>query len=450
MAAEVGPRGLVRALRGSVRVRITAAAVAVVGLALLLGAIALVAGLHAALTREVRITATVRAAEITRLVQSGSASAAAAGDDVMFQVVDSTGEVLAASPNAAGLPPLVRLAPGAARVIDVPFDDGRFLAVATSAGAGRTVVLGQSLDPVDEPTRTLVTLLVIGLPALLVVVAATTWRLVGRSLAPVDAIRVRVDAISATALDRRVPEPSTSDEIGRLAVTMNRMLDRLEQAHVRERRFVADASHELRSPIAAIRQHAEVALAHPELGAGLADVAHAESLRMQSLVDDLLLLAQADEHRSQPRRRPVDVDDLVLAQAHRLREAGTADVDTRGVSAARVAGDPSALRRMLRNLVDNAVRHARKRIGLTLYERGGWAVLHVDDDGPGVPLADRSRVFERFVRLDDARVNVDGGTGGLGLAIVAEVVAAHGGDVELGDAPIGGARVTVRLPLLSS
>jgi signal transduction histidine kinase len=231
---------------------------------------------------------------------------------------------------------------------------------------------------------------------------------------------------------------------------MNRMLDRLERAHVRERRFVADASHELRSPIAAIRQHAEVALAHPELADGLPSVAHAESLRMQSLVDDLLLLAQADEDRAELRRRPVDVDDLVLAEAHRLREAGTTDVDTRGVSAARVHGDPAALRRVLRNLVDNAVRHARRRVGLSLGERDGWAVLHVDDDGPGVPVADRSRVFERFVRLDDARPNTDGGTGGLGLAIVAEVVAAHGGAVELGDAPSGGARVTVRLPLLDS
>jgi signal transduction histidine kinase len=440
--------GLVRALRGSVRVRITSAAVAVVGLALLLGAVGLVATLHAALTREVRITATVRAAEVVRVVQSGGdAAAAAAGDDVMLQVMGPGGEVLAAGPNTAGLPPLVRLAAGESRVIDVPFDDGRFLTVAATAGAGRTVVLGQSLDPVDEPTRTLVMLLAIGLPAVLLVVAATIWRLVGRALAPVDAIRLQVDAISAAALDRRVPGPSTRDEIGRLTATMNRMLDRLEHAQIRERRFVADASHELRSPIAAIRQHAEVALAHPELGDGLAGVAHAESLRMQALVDDLLLLAQADEHRSDLRRRPVDVDDLVLAEAHRLRDAGMVDVDTRGVSAARVDGDPAALRRMLRNLVDNAVRHARQRIGLSLYERDGWAVLHVDDDGAGVPEVDRSRVFERFVRLDDARTGVAGGTGGLGLAIVAEIVAAHGGDVQIGDAPSGGARATVRLPL---
>jgi signal transduction histidine kinase len=450
MAAESATtlRRLARTLRGSVRVRITAAALAVVGAALLFGAITLVASLNAALTRGVRITATVQAAEVARVVQSGGE--AAVGDDVMFQVLGASGEVLAASPNTAGQPPLVRLAPGESRVIEVPFDDSRFLAVATTAAHGRTVVLGQTMDPVDEPIRTLVTMLAIGLPALLAVVAATTWRLVGRALVPVDAIREQVDAISATGLDRRVPEPSTRDEVGRLATTMNQMLDRLQRAQLRERRFVADASHELRSPIAAIRQHAEVALAHPELSDGLAGVAHAESLRMQALVDDLLLLAQADEHRSELRRRPVDLDDLVLAEVHRLRDARTADVDSRGVSAARIGGDPTALRRMLRNLVDNAVRHARRRIGLSLYERDGWAVLHVDDDGPGVPVADRSRVFERFVRLDDARVNVDGGSGGLGLAIVAEVVAAHGGEVQIGDAPSGGARVTVRILLLTS
>jgi signal transduction histidine kinase len=119
------------------------------------------------------------------------------------------------------------------------------------------------------------------------------------------------------------------------------------------------------------------------------------------------------------------------------------------VSAARANGDLAALRRMVRNLVDNAVRHASTRVELCLYERDGWAVLHVDDDGPGIPVADRSRVFERFVRLDDARVGVDGGTGGLGLAIVAEIAAAHDGNVQIGDAPAGGARATVRLPLLT-
>jgi signal transduction histidine kinase len=443
--------------RGSVRVRTTAVAVAVVGVILLVAGVALVAGLHALLVREVRAAAATHAAEAAGvLAAGGDPTAALAGDDdVLVQVLGGTGEVLAATPNAAGRPALAHLAPGDAREIAVPFDDDGYLAVSSTASGERTVVVGHSLDAVEESTRLLAVLLAIGLPALLLAVGATIWRVVGRALAPVDAIRAEVDAISAAELHRRVPQPAATDEVGRLASTMNRMLDRLERARTRERRFVADASHELRSPIAAIRQQAEVALAHPgRLPEGeLARTAHAESLRMQALVDDLLLLAQADEHVLPLRRRPVDLDDLVLAEARRVRAgAGLRDpaellVDTSGVTAARVAGDPTALRRVLRNLGDNAARHAAHRIAFELVERDGRAELHVDDDGPGVPAADRFRIFERFVRLDDARVRTGGGSG-LGLAIVAEVVAAHGGTAGVADGWLGGTRVTVRLPLL--
>jgi signal transduction histidine kinase len=458
MAAEAAGRrsrsaagALVRALRGSVRVRTTSAAVAVVGVALLMGAVALVASLNAVLVREVRASASLRAAEAARVVESGGdpAAAVAGDDDVVLQVLGRSGDVLRATPNATGRPALARLTPGESREVDVPFDDDAFLLVSAPASGERTVLVGHSLDTVDGSTRTLTALLAVGLPALLLVVGATTWRVVGRALAPVDAIRAEVEAISATELHRRVPSPAADDEIGRLARTMNRMLDRLERARNRERRFVADASHELRSPIAAIRQSAEVALEHPSLSAGLAHTAHAESLRMQALVDDLLLLAQADENSMPLRRRPVDVDDLVLDEARRLRSVDGLAVDASGVSAARVDGDAAALRRVLHNLGDNAASHARHRVALALAERDGWAVLHVDDDGPGVPAADRSRVFERFVRLDDARARPGSGTGsGLGLAIVAEIVAAHGGTAAVSDAPLGGARVTVRLPLV--
>jgi signal transduction histidine kinase len=442
-------RRFVRALRSSVRVRITSAAVGVVGAALFVGAIALVWSLHAVLTREALVTATVRAAEVARIVEAGGdAGGAVAGDDVVLQVFGPAGEVVAASPNAAGGWVLPRLPPGASRIVKVPFNDNAFVAVAAAADGGRTVVFAQALDSVEESTRALAVLLAIGLPALLLVVGATSWRVVGRALAPVDAIRAEVDSISAAQLHRRVPRPAASDEIGRFADTMNRMLDRLDRARSRERRFVADASHELRSPIAAIRQHAEVALAHPELSSDLARVAHAESLRMQALINDLLLLAQADAHTLPLRRRPVDLDDLVLAEATRLRDLDAPVIDTHGVSAARVDGDPAALSRVLGNLGDNAARHARGRIALAVSGQDGWAELHVDDDGSGVPAADRSRAFERFVRLDHARARSDGGSG-LGLAIVAEIVTAHGGTAVIGDGPLGGARVTVRLPLIT-
>jgi signal transduction histidine kinase len=308
-------------------------------------------------------------------------------------------------------------------------------------------VVARVADMIGESTRIVTVLLAVGLPVLLLVVAATTWKVVGRALAPVEAIRGEVDEISAVELHRRVPDPPGDDEVARLARTMNRMLERLQAAHARQRRFVADASHELRSPVASIRQHAEVALAHPHrtTTAELASMVLAEDLRMQRLVEDLLLLARADEHALPPRRRHVDLDDLVFDEARRLRDATGLHVDVGAVSAARVAGDATGLRQVLRNLGDNAARHASTRIAFALAERDGAAVLAVDDDGPGIPEADRERVMERFVRLDDARAR-DGGGSGLGLAIVAELVAAHGGAVGIADSPMGGARVEVSLP----
>jgi signal transduction histidine kinase len=230
-------------------------------------------------------------------------------------------------------------------------------------------------------------LLAIGVPLLLMVVAGTTWFVVGRALAPVEAIRAEVDAISATALHRRVPDPLADDEIGRLARTMNRMLERLELAQARQRRLVSDAFHELRWPVAAIRQHAEVALAHPGRASAceLAETVLAEDLRLQRLAEDLLLLTRADEHTLAFRRRPVDLDDLVFDEARRLRGVSGVRVDTWLVSAGRVDGDIAGLRRVLRNLGDNAARHAEGRVAFSVAERDGVVLLEVDDDGPVSP-----------------------------------------------------------------
>jgi signal transduction histidine kinase len=371
-------------------------------------------------------------------------------DDVVIQVLDSDGAVVAASSNATGLPRVADLEAGDEAQITVPFDDDRFLAVSTDADGPSgpyTVLYAHTLESVSESVRAMTVLLSVGLPLLLVVVGATTWWMVGRALAPVDAVRREVDAISASQLHRRVPEPGSSDEVARLTATMNRMLDRLEQARDRQRRLVSDASHELRSPVAVIRQHAEVALAHPErtTTAALAETVAAEGLRLHQLVDDLLLLARADEGTLQLDRRPLDVDDVVFDEVHRLRTTTVLHVDASAVSAARAFADPAATRRIVRNVTDNAVSHARTRIGLSLTETDGVVVLHVDDDGPGIAADDRTRVFDRFVRLDDSRARDDGGAG-LGLAIVTELAAAHGGDVTVADSPLGGARVTLRLP----
>jgi signal transduction histidine kinase len=225
-------------------------------------------------------------------------------------------------------------------------------------------------------------------------------------------------------------------------------LGRLEESQARQRRFVADASHELRSPLANIRQHAEVALAHPERSGTekLARTVLTEGTRMQRLVEDLLILARADEGTSPVRRAPVDLDDLVFEVAAGLRQSSPLRVDTAAVSAGRVAGDQGQLQRMVQNLAENAARHAKATIGFALREDpSGTTQLCVDDDGAGIAEADRQRIFERFVRLDGARAR-DAGGSGLGLAIVAEIVTAHGGTVTVGTSPLGGARFEVVLP----
>jgi signal transduction histidine kinase len=439
-------------LPGTVRVRTTLAAVLVVGAAMVVGGVLLVAVLRQALTGEVLASTRLRASEVAADLESGArpdALAVGEAEDLLVQILDERGQVVASSRNVQGLPPVARLRPGASARIDVPIDNDPFLAVAVAAGPrGRlTVLVARVTDMVGESTRIVTVLLAVGLPVLLLLVAATTWKVVGQALAPVEAIRREVDAISAVELHRRVPDPPGDDEVARLARTMNRMLGRLQRAHQQQRRFVADASHELRSPVASIRQHAEVALAHPDrtTTGELAATVLAEDLRIERLVADLLLLARADEHALPARRREVDLDDLVFDEARRLRATTDLQIDVGAVSAGRIDGDADGLRRVLRNLGDNAARHACGRISFALGQRDGAAVLVVDDDGAGIPEADRERVLERFVRLDDARAR-DAGGSGLGLAIVAELVAAHGGTVGLAASPLGGVRVEVILP----
>jgi len=435
---------------GTVRVRATAAAVAVLAIVLLVGAFALLGVLRTALTTQVRAAAQLRATEVAGQLTGGNLPDLPNIDGELVQVLDPSGAVLAASPAIRGAGPLGRLVPGQSAEVDVPSDDVRYLAVAVPAETPRgrlTVLTARTLDVVDEPSQTVIIALIVGLPVLLAIAGATTWLVVGRALAPVDAIRREVEEISATQLHRRVPDPPGRDEIARLAKTMNRMLDRLERASQRQRRFISDASHELRSPVAAIRQHAEVAVAHPDVTSvgELAETVLAENLRVQRLVEDLLLLASADEETLVLTPVPVDVDDLVFAEARWLRSSTELRVDIAEVSAGRVQGDQARLARAVRNLASNAARHATAVIAFSLSQHNGTVRLTVADDGPGIPVAERDRIFQRFVRLDEARAR-DGGGSGLGLAIVAEVIRAHGGTVSVGESPLGGASFEVTLP----
>ena len=435
----------------TIRAITTAVATIVVAIALTVGAIGLIAAARSTMVKEETESAQKQAAEVVGQLESGRPPVleVAGSDEQLVQVMTPAGAVVASSPNIAGEPAVARLAPGQSARVITPLDNDPFVAVAESAQTAdgqRIVVVARALVDVLDTTTVLTQLLIIGVPVMVAVVGLTTWFAVGRALAPVEAIRREVDEISAAQLHRRVPQPKADDEIGRLAATMNLMLERLEAARNSQRRFVSDASHELRSPITTIRQYAEVALAHPDrmTAQELADVVLAEQTRMQGLVEDLLLLARADE-RVPPSRAPVDLDDLAFEEGHRLRATTSKRVDTSGVGAARVQGDADALHRVVRNLGENAARHASSRVDIALTDLGDDVVLTVDDDGPGIPDAERERVLQRFVRLDEARSRDDGGSG-LGLAIVDEVARAHGGSVSISQSPLGGARIEVRLP----
>ncbi len=438
--------------RWSVRARTTTVTTVIVTVALGLAAVTLVFVVRGQLTRGVLQAAEVRAEDIEGLLESGALLASVAtGDEegAFVQVVDGSGVVVAASENIDGEPPVVADPPDGTSVQRVPVGEHPFIvtrATVDTAGRVLTVLSGQSLEPVSEVTTLLAGSLAVGVPVLAVLVLATTWRMTGTALAPVERIRRRVDEVQAADPNQRVPVPDSDDEIARLAATMNAMLDRVETFQTHQRQFVSDASHELRSPIATIRQLTEVAIAHPEKNddALLADV-HEESLRMQYLVDDLLLLARGNAVPSSRRETTVDLDDLALAEIDRLRGTTTLTIDGTGVATARTRGHDDQLRRAVRNIVNNAVNHAARIVALSTLTDTDQSILRVDDDGTGIPEADRERVLERFVRLDTARSRDKGGSG-LGLAIVQEVIVNHHGSVTVTDSPLGGARVEIRLP----
>jgi len=311
-----------------------------------------------------------------------------------------------------------------------------------------TVLAAQSLAQVQRVYGLVGWLLLAASPLLLAAVGAVTWIAVGRSLRSVDRIRERVETIGASDLHERVPVPAAKDEVAALAHTMNRMLGRLEQSAAVQRQFIADASHELRSPLASMRVSLDVAQsvgghdAWREAEPVLSD----EVDRMTHLVGGLLMLAKADEGAISLQKVAVDLDDLMTSEARRLRAQTTLTVSSR-IEAIQVAADPERLAQALRNLIDNAARFAEHRINVTVDKADDSAVLGVEDDGPGIPADRRESVLERFARLDDHRGRGQGGSG-LGLSIASEIVCLHGGYIVVGESALGGAQVSLVLPLV--
>ncbi|RKE17223.1 HAMP domain-containing sensor histidine kinase [Streptomyces sp. TLI_171] len=430
---------------GSVRTRTTLAACVSVALVLLLASAAVLLLLRVNLERTVQAGGREQARAVARLAADGHLPAELPldhGTDFL-QVTDQAGQVVAASQNLAGRPALT----------PAETDDGhqtfdlsalgdehhqRVTTLTADTPTGPvTIRVGASLHTADT-AEDLTTAALAALSALLVAtVGVLTWRATGRSLRPVEAIRAEVAAIGDRDLDRRVPEPGSDDEIARLAHTMNAMLDRLEAAGTRQRRFIADASHELRSPLAVLRTQLEVAHSHPDpdVRAAMVDGALQDTERLQSLAADLLLLARLDATGHDGPREDIDLAELVRTTVT-ARGPSPHPVAVHGAAAVTVTGNRLWLGRLLTNLIDNAQRHTRTAVTVRVSADGGRALVEVSDDGPGIAPADRDSVFERFTRLDDARSRDDGGTG-LGLSIARDIAALHGGTLTVTDSAEG-------------
>ena len=439
----------------SLRLRITLTASIAVAIALVVGALAVRELQSDALRDNIDDSLEVRAGDLEALLADGRLPQVLRVRDVeeaLVQVVGPDGALVATSGNLDA--PLARafLPQGKLEIrtlSGLPIEDEPFRILAQrfpSADGEFLIYVAESLDAVEEASDALIRALLIAVPLLILFVAVLTWFVVGRALSPVEAIRAEVGSITDRELSRRVPEPASSDEIGRLARTMNAMLGRLQAAQERQRRFVADASHELRSPLTNIRAQVEVDLARPDDAQPLEteQAVLTETLRLERLVDDLLTLARADESQA-GRFTPVDIDDIAFQEIERIRPQTAVRIDASAISGAQISGDPAQLSRLVRNVLENAVRYADEHVVLTLSERAETVTLTVSDDGPGIPHADQERIFQRFTRLDEARARAAGGAG-LGLAIAREIATRHQGTIRVDPVYEPGARLIVTLP----
>ncbi|MDQ3157057.1 MAG: HAMP domain-containing histidine kinase [Actinomycetota bacterium] len=401
----------------SPRARLTAAATAALAICLCAAAVALVWRVHTGLVADLDKTAESQATALAAAAASSPSPRVSTivGLNDVSQIINTSGQVVAASANVEGERPVFDVPPAPAgsapavrtvRARPIDNTEYRVAAVLTDGTPQYRVYVGLPLAEVARSTDALATALAVGVPVLLTALALLTWLFAGMALKPT-----------------------------------NELLDRLDTSLRHQRQFVADAAHELRSPVAAIRSQLEVADRIDN--DGTPSPLTQESVRLSHLIDDLLALAKIDA-TPQHRQEPLDLDHLVYDEAQLLRERTDRIVDTRDIHACQVVGDAPLLARAVRNLLDNAARHATTRVTITVRSRGEDAEVTVADDGPGIPVSDRIRVLERFTRLDDARARDTGGVG-LGLAIVDDIVKIHGGRLTIND-NTPGARITMTLP----
>ncbi len=450
--------------RFGVRVRTTIVATVVVILGMTAAALFLVNATRAALTRSVETTVTARSADL-------AAQAAAGGTPDVLPLVHnisaqlvSNSEVVASTPDIEGQARIVNVNVAASVIITTKLPtldaeqndsgegndetEGPFLVAVTGvSGTGDVVIAAGSLSTVTGTTRALVPLLALMVPAISLLAGFTVWRLTSRAFQPVDAMMRQAERISYGDLHVRVPVPEPKDEIRHLAEVLNGMLDRLEASVTRQQRLVADAGHELRSPVATLLTMGEVAEANPHLfdPRSLAADVVSQTRRLASLVEDLLVIARSDDPDIELSRRPIDVSDLIREEAAlRIHEAISVQAEASRPTIA--YADRRRLGQVVRNLLDNAIRHASSVVRMATTSADGTTTITVADDGPGIPEDERDQIFERFVRLDEARSRDSGGTG-LGLAVARSLVEAHGGSIGVSTDPeLGGALFKVTLP----
>lgn len=449
--------------RWGVRKRATLVAASVVLLALAGGGALLLVLLQQALINEATGAASTTARDIaSRYDHQGISPANAAAKDLRhkgmeIQIVRADGEVVAAGHaeyrehsvvSTVALPGKSVTYPAGSAQITEREDPSVVTSVGfVNNGEDFAVNVLADVDVQTASVRTAGVYLLIGLPLLVGIVAAVTWLLVGRALREVERIREQVDGVRRSSLSQRIGVPPTSDEIARLATTMNEMLTRLEASDAAQRRFASDASHELRSPLATLAATLEIAIADSsgQTWRDMQPILTSQTERMKGLVDDLLTLAKADDRGVQVRRTEQDLDDLVETEVGRIRGASVHPIALRTVPV-KLCCDGPRISQVVSNLLDNADRYAMSRVWVAVHENGTTAVVDVDNDGPLVPENERSRIFERFVRLDDSRSR-DSGNSGLGLAIAAEFAKAHEGTLSATESPEGHCRFRLTLPI---
>ena len=429
--------------RVGLRLRVTAVAALAVGVALFFAAVLLIGLLRTRLDTAATTAATLRARDIAALAEADALpnTLALPGEESAFvQVVNDAGVVIASTENIDGEVAISTAKPSGFEPLTMtilvdPLDQAdrmRVVALNATTTLGEvTIYTGESLENAHDTTAAITTVLAVGLPLLVVIVAAVTWWAVGRTLRPVRDITRTMAEITASDIHRRVAVPSARDEIGQLATTVNETLGRLDISIEQQRRFVADASHELRGPLAALRSDLEISVSHPERTAwpNVARDTLSDVERLQHLTDDLLVLARLDSDQQRP-HQPVDVASLIRGVISEVRRPDTT-VATHGIDRpVKIDGDDAQLRRMFRNLITNAEQHTIDHFSVDLSRHDDRITVTISDDGAGIPVDDRERVFDRFVRLDDARTRDGGGTG-LGLAIVHDIVARHDAQIRI-------------------